>query len=227
MQIIRRDYPGCAIARPFGIGNWVSGPTETIRNDFFVYLKSASLDKTAVRKEYQNIEVEISLRDSTGEPVRAYFYSSTAAPTSNTFYNVFLNFSSFSVMHSSLAQCLRILQLPWLDGSTDIQYTSTVYYSKSQPRWCELIRFALSQCPQPPARLPLCDSRFSQTDSLMDGAGDGGGDEIEPFVPASSSCSSMSSGTSTALPLSAHLRFVVRNRSTATGALFCVSLFPQ
>ena len=41
---------------------------ETIRNDFFVTIKSASFDKSSSRKEY-NVEIEVSLRDSLGRPV--------------------------------------------------------------------------------------------------------------------------------------------------------------
>ncbi|VDO10457.1 unnamed protein product [Rodentolepis nana] len=66
-HLIKRFYPGSLISRPYGIIEGNFSTTETIRNDFFVTLKSAVFDKTSSRKEY-NVEVEISLRDPQGRP---------------------------------------------------------------------------------------------------------------------------------------------------------------
>ncbi|KAM3175305.1 hypothetical protein ACTXT7_008770 [Hymenolepis weldensis] len=168
-HLIKRSYPGSLISRPYGVIEGTFSSTETIRNDFFVTLKSAVFDKTSSRKEY-NVEVEISLRDPQGRP------------------------------------------FPWIEGET--QYVSSISASRSQPRWNELIRIAIPWSMDYPS-LSSPDDRFSRLTNIMDSSMVAE-DHIEPTV--SSSSSQRSSGDSGIFarktPTSAHLRFVVRHRST-------------
>ncbi|VUZ48677.1 unnamed protein product [Hymenolepis diminuta] len=170
-HLIKRSYPGSLISRPYGVieGNFSS--TETIRNDFFVTLKSAVFDKASSRKEY-NVEVEVSLRDPQGRP------------------------------------------FPWIEGAGETHYVSSISASRSQPRWNELIRIAIPWSMDYPS-LTSPDDRFSRLTNIMDNS-IGTEDHIEPTV--SSSSSQRSSGDSGIFarktPTSAHLRFVVRHRST-------------
>ncbi|KAM7538321.1 hypothetical protein Aperf_G00000069012 [Anoplocephala perfoliata] len=171
-HLIRRSYMESIIARPYGIIEGNFSNIETIRNDFFVTLKSASFDKTT-RKEY-NVEVEVSLRDPQGRP------------------------------------------FPWIESAGDSQYVSSISASKSQPRWNELIRFAIPwslDCP----KLDYPDDRFTRLDNIMDSS-TVTEDHIEPVISTSSSlCSSRDSGTfARKTPVSAHIRFVVKHRSTTS-----------
>ncbi|EUB62246.1 Dedicator of cytokinesis protein [Echinococcus granulosus] len=173
-QLVRREYPGAIIARPYGILEGNLSSTETIRNDFFVTIKSASFDKTATRKEY-NVEVEISLRDPHGRP------------------------------------------LPWIESTGDTQYVSSISASRSQPRWNELIRIAMPWSTNS-SNMQYAGDHFSQLENLLAGS-TVAEDHIEPVI--SSSLSLRSSGRSVTFsqrtPTSAHLRFIVRHRSTVSG----------
>ncbi|VDM33755.1 unnamed protein product [Hydatigera taeniaeformis] len=173
-HLVRREYPGAIIARPYGISEGNFSTSETIRNDFFVTIKSASFDKTTTRKEY-NVEVEASLRDSHGRA------------------------------------------LPWIESAGDTQYVSSISASRSQPRWNELFRVAIPWF-MSPSNMPCSDDHFSQLENLLNGS-TVAEDHIEPVT--SSSSSTRSSGDSATFsrsaPTSAHLRFVIRHRSTASG----------
>nr|CDS17481.1 dedicator of cytokinesis protein 1 [Echinococcus granulosus] len=172
-HLVRREYPGAIIARPYGILEGNLSSTETIRNDFFVTIKSASFDKTATRKEY-NVEVEISLRDPHGRP------------------------------------------LPWIESTGDTQYVSSISASRSQPRWNELIRIAMPWSTNS-SNMQYAGDHFSQLENLLAGS-TVAEDHIEPVI--SSSLSLRSSGRSVTFsqrtPTSAHLRFIVRHRSTVS-----------
>uniref|UniRef100_A0A5K3F7F3 DOCKER domain-containing protein n=2 Tax=Mesocestoides corti TaxID=53468 RepID=A0A5K3F7F3_MESCO len=169
-HLIRREFPDCVIARPYGIDEGNFCRSETIRNDFFVTLKSASFDKTTVRKEY-NVEVEVSLRDPHGQP------------------------------------------FPWIESTGDTLYTSSISAFRSQPRWHELIRFALpwslypsnEQCPT---------SRLSRLVGLLDGDTSATEGSTEPFISSTFPKSSEEATFLHRLPMTSHLRFVVRHRST-------------
>ncbi|KAL5966603.1 Dedicator of cytokinesi protein 1 [Taenia solium] len=173
-HLVRREYPGAIIARPYGILEGNLSSTETIRNDFFVTIKSASFDKTATRKEY-NVEVEVSLRDSHGRP------------------------------------------LPWIENTGDTQYVSSISASRCQPRWNELVRIAMPWSMNPP-NMQYPDDHFSQLENLLNGS-TVAEDHIEPVTSSSSSprSSGDSATFSRSTPTSAHLRFVVRHRSTVSG----------
>ncbi|VDK39284.1 unnamed protein product [Taenia asiatica] len=173
-SLVRREYPGAIIARPYGILEGNLSSTETIRNDFFVTIKSASFDKTATRKEY-NVEVEVSLRDSHGRP------------------------------------------LPWIENTGDTQYVSSISASRSQPRWNELVRIAMPWSMNSPS-MQYPDDHFSQLENLLNGS-TVAEDHIEPVTSSSSSprSSGDSATFSRSTPTSAHLRFVVRHRSTVSG----------
>ncbi|CDS42524.1 dedicator of cytokinesis protein 1 [Echinococcus multilocularis] len=172
-HLVRREYPGAIIARPYGILEGNLSSTETIRNDFFVTIKSASFDKTATRKEY-NVEVEISLRDPHGRP------------------------------------------LPWIESTGDTQYVSSISASRSQPRWNELVRIAMPWSTNS-SNMQYAGDHFSQLENLLAGS-TVAEDHIEPVISSSSSL--RSSGHSVTFsqrtPTSAHLRFIVRHRSTVS-----------
>ncbi|VDD82457.1 unnamed protein product [Mesocestoides corti] len=174
-HLIRREFPDCVIARPYGIDEGNFCRSETIRNDFFVTLKSASFDKTTVRKEY-NVEVEVSLRDPHGQP------------------------------------------FPWIESTGDTLYTSSISAFRSQPRWHELIRFALpwslypsnEQCPT---------SRLSRLVGLLDGDTSATEGSTEPFISSTFPKSSEEATFLHRLPMTSHLRFVVRHRSTISAVV--------
>ncbi|KAL5110864.1 Dedicator of cytokinesi protein 5 [Taenia crassiceps] len=175
-HLVRREYPGAIVARPYGISEGNLSSTETIRNDFFVTIKSASFDKTATRKEY-NVEVEVSLRDSRGRP------------------------------------------LPWIESTGDTQYVSSISASRSQPRWNELVRIAMPWSMNF-SNVHYPDDHFSRLENLLNGS-TVAEDHIEPVTSSSSSprSSGDSATFSRSTPISAHLRFVVRHRSTVSGGL--------
>lgn len=99
-----------------------------------------------------------------------------------------------------------------------MQYVSSISTSRGQPRWNELVRIAI------PWSLSSLDmqypnDRFSQLETLIDNSVVNK-DHIEPVKSSSQRSSGDSAIFSRRNPTSAHLRFVVRHRSTISGLYF-------